>query len=63
MPTFLEPSRRAMQLPLFQSSHQQPNWESMPPEIRQQVEHLLARMLRDHAARQRDVASLEDGDE
>lgn len=63
MPTFAKPSRRATQLPLFLSSRQEPNWESMPPEIQQQVEHLLARMLRDHAARQRDAASQEDGDE
>ena len=63
MPTFAKPSRRATQLPLFQPSRQEPNWESMPPEIQQQVERLLARMLRDHAARQRDAASQEDGDE
>ena len=63
MPTFAKPSRRATQLPLFHSSHQEPKWESMPPEIQQQVERLLARMLRDHAARQCDAASQEDGDE
>jgi len=63
MSTFAKPSRRATQLPLFQPSRQEPNWESMPPEIQQQVERLLARMLRDHAARQQDAASQEDGDE
>jgi hypothetical protein len=63
MPTFAKPSRRATQLPLFQSSHQKPDWESIPPEIQQQIERLLARMLRDHAARRRDAASQEDGDE
>ncbi len=63
MPTFVKPSRRATQLPLFQSSHQEPNWKSMPPEIQQQIERLLARMLRDHAARHCGAASLEDGDE
>ena len=63
MPTFANPSRRATQLPLFQPLRQEPNWESIPPEIQQQVERLLARILRDHAARQRAAASQEDGDE
>lgn len=63
MPTFAKPSRRATQLPLFQSSHQKPDWESIPLEIQQQIERLLARMLRDHAARQLSAASQEDGDE
>lgn len=57
-------SRRATQLPLFQWPRQQPSWEAMPIEIRQQVERLLARMLRDHAARKLGVAPpREDRDE
>jgi S-ribosylhomocysteine lyase LuxS involved in autoinducer biosynthesis len=63
MPTFVKPSRRATQLPLFHSPHEEPNWESMPREIQQQIEHLLARMLRDHAARHCGAQSQEDRDE
>ncbi len=63
MSTVVKPSRRAMQLQLFQLSRQEPNWESMPPEIRQQVERLLARMLREYAARHLDAASLGDSNE
>jgi hypothetical protein len=59
-----KPSREATQLPLFRWHRQQPSWEAMPIEIRQQVERLLARMLRDHAARKLGVASpREDRDE
>jgi S-ribosylhomocysteine lyase LuxS involved in autoinducer biosynthesis len=63
MPTFTKLSRRATQLPLFQSPRQNPSWESMPPEIQHQIERLLARMLREHAAQHSGAARLEDGDE
>jgi len=64
MPFAAKPSRRATQLTLFQWPRQQPNWEAMPMEVQQQVERLLARMLRDHAARKRGVAPhREDRDE
>jgi hypothetical protein len=63
MPTFAKSPRRATQLPLFPSARQVPNWESMPPEIQQQIERLLARMLRDHIARRSSAALREDGDE
>jgi hypothetical protein len=49
--TFTKLSRLATQLPLFQSPRLVPNWESMPPEIQQQIKRLLARMLREHATR------------
>jgi hypothetical protein len=62
MPSCTKPSRRATQLPLFQAPRQGPTWESMPPEIQQQIERLLARMLRDHAARY-STAAQEHGDE
>lgn len=64
MPFAAQPSRGATQLPLFRWPRQQPSWEAMPIEIRQQVERLLARMLRDHAARKLGVAPpREDRDE
>jgi hypothetical protein len=63
MPTFTKPSRRSTQLPLFPSLRQVPNWESMPPAIQQQIERLLARMLREHAARLGGCAPREDSDE
>lgn len=59
-----KPSHRATQLTLFQWPRHQPSWEAMPMEIRQQVERLLARMLREHAAHKHGVAPLrEDRDE
>ena len=64
MQSAAKPSHRATQLTLFQWSRQEPNWEAMPIEIQQRVERLLARMLRDHAARQRgEASSREDRDE
>ena len=43
---------RVRQLPLFQPAPRQgPSWDSMPPEIRQQIERLLAHMLREQLAR------------
>jgi hypothetical protein len=53
MSTTVTPSRRATQLTLFQPPRPGVSWEAMPIEYRQQVEHLLARMLREHALRQR----------
>jgi hypothetical protein len=63
MPTFTKLSRRTTQLPLFQSPRQVPNWESMPPEIQQPIERLLARMLREHAARLGGAVPQGDGNE
>lgn len=52
MPSTLKPPpRRTMQLTLFQPTRNEPNWEAVPTELRQQVVHLLARMLREHLAR------------
>ena len=42
----------ATQLRLFQPPRTDLRWAAMPLEYREQVEHLLARMLRDHARRQ-----------
>jgi hypothetical protein len=59
-----KPSRRATQLTLFQWPRQQPSWEAMPIEIQQQVERLLARILREHAVHKHGVAPhREDRDE
>jgi len=64
MPFLPKLAHCATQLPLFQSPPQEPNWGSIPPEIQQQIERLLARMLRQHAARLSDVVpSPESGDE
>ena len=54
MPLTAKPSHRATQLRLFQPPRPGLLWEATPLEHRQQVEHLLARMLRDHALRQRE---------
>lgn len=52
MPSALKPPpRRTMQLTLFQPTRNEPNWKAVPIELRQQVVHLLARMLREHLAR------------
>ena len=64
MPSTLKLPRRAIQLALFRASRNEPNWKAMPLEVRQQVVRLLARMLRDHVARQRGrPAPQEDRDE
>ncbi len=63
MPTFTKLSRRATQLPLFPSRCLVPNWDSMPPEIQQHIERLLARMLREHAARLSGAVPQGDSDE
>jgi hypothetical protein len=41
----------AIQLSIFQPPRPSLSWEAMPLEHRQQVEHLLARMIREHALR------------
>lgn len=63
MPAMPKSAHRARQLPLFQPSRQEPSWESIPPEIQQQVERLLVRMLRDHIARSLGKTQVEDGHE
>jgi hypothetical protein len=52
MPTTARPPHPATQLPLFQPPRPGLSWEALPLEHRQQVERLLARMLREHALRQ-----------
>jgi len=51
MPPTAKPSNRTTQLPLFQPPRSGLSWEATPLEHRQQVERLLARMLREHALR------------
>jgi hypothetical protein len=53
MSTTATPSHRVMQLTLFQPPRPDLSWEATPVEHRQQVERLLARLLREHALRQR----------
>ena len=52
MSTTIKPAHLATQLGLFQPPRTELRWAVTPLEHRQQVEHLLARMLRDHARRQ-----------
>ena len=52
MPMTVKPSRPATQLTLFQPPRPVLSWEATPAEHRQQIERLLARMLREHARRQ-----------
>jgi hypothetical protein len=52
MPSTVKPSHATMQLPLFQPARLGLSWETMPLEHRQQIERLLARLLREHALRQ-----------
>ena len=64
MPSTLKPPQRAIQLALFRATRNEPNWNAVPLEVQQQVLRLLARMLRDHVARQHGEAALrEDRDE
>ena len=53
MSTTGAPSRRVTQLTLFQPPRPGLSWAATPLEHRQQVERLLARMLREHVLRQR----------
>jgi hypothetical protein len=57
MSTTATASRRVTQLTLFQPPPPGLSWEATPLEHRQQVERLLARMLREHALRQRGRAT------
>jgi hypothetical protein len=41
--------QRALQLKLFHPRLNSPCWEQLPPEIRQQIVRLLARLLRERA--------------
>lgn len=52
MSTIVKPAHLATQLRLFQPPRPDLRWATTPLEYRQQVERLLARMLRDHALRQ-----------
>ncbi len=52
MPPTVKPPPAATQLPLFQPPRSGLSWEATPLEHRQQVERLLARMLREYALRQ-----------
>jgi len=52
MPMTAKPPRPTTQLTLFQPSAPVLSWEATPTEHRQQVERLLARMLREYARRQ-----------
>jgi hypothetical protein len=52
MSSALKSPQRAIQLTLFQPSRNEPSWDALSIEVRQQVLRLLARMLRDHFARQ-----------
>ena len=54
MSSTAKPSHPATQLTLFQPPRSGLSWEATPLEHRQQVERLLARMLREHALRQRE---------
>jgi delta 1-pyrroline-5-carboxylate dehydrogenase len=63
MPALHKPARRTRQLTLFTPSRPEPNWEAIPPETRQQIERLLARMLREHVAHLLGAAAVEYGDE
>ena len=64
MPSTLKPPQRAIQLALFRPSRNEPSWGAVPIETQQQVLPLLARMLREHAAREHGELVLpEDRDE
>jgi len=45
-------SPRLSQLQLFHPTIMAPNWEHLPREMREQTVRLLARLLREHWARQ-----------
>ena len=63
MPSTLKPPR-AIQLTLFRPCRNEPSWEAIPIEVQSQVLRLLARLLRDHVARQHgQVTPREDRDE
>jgi hypothetical protein len=64
MPSALKSPQRAIQLTLYHPVRNEPRWEALPIEIRQQVLHLLARMLRGHLAwRRGEPAVREDRDD
>lgn len=51
MPSTLKPPQRTIQLTLFRPARNEPSWETVPLEVQQHLLRLLARLLRDHAAR------------
>lgn len=51
MPLTPKPPQRAIQLTLFRPARNVPSWETVPPEVQQQVLRLMAHLLRDHVAR------------
>jgi hypothetical protein len=61
MSTTVKPAHLATQLRLFQPPRPDLQWAGTPLEHRQQVERLLARMLRDHALRRRAGAPAQEG--
>lgn len=44
------PSHYAVQLDLFRPASREPDWESLPLEVREQARRLLAQMLRTSSA-------------
>ena len=64
MPLTPKPPQRAIQLTLFRPTRNEPSWESVPPEVRQQALRLMARLLRDHVERHHgELVLREDRDE
>jgi hypothetical protein len=60
MPTTAKPPH-ATQLPLLQSPRSRLPWERIPLENRQEVEQLLARLLREHASRNGEFPETREG--
>ena len=56
-----KPSHPATQLTLFQPPRPSLSWAAMPIDHRQQIERLLAHMLREHALRQRGSTPAREG--
>jgi hypothetical protein len=53
---------RTAQLKLFQPTQVQPHWNQLPPGIRQSTLRLLARLLREHLAADRERGGFAEGD-
>lgn len=56
-----KPPHPATQLTLFQPPRPSLSWETMPLEHRQQIERLLAHLLREHALRPRGSTPAREG--
>jgi hypothetical protein len=50
------------QMKLFQPTQVQPHWNQLPLEVRQPTLRLLARLLREHLAADRDRGVFEESD-